>query len=268
MSLTNKRLQKSSNSQMSRSPYTSEFYETIRAGSRSSAQGVVPIVLQLVQPKSIVDVGCGDGTWLSVFREMGVIDIFGLDGDYVDRRLLQIPQDQFRPTDLSSPFRLPRSFDLAVSLEVAEHLSPQSAEGFVDSLTRLAPVVLFSAAIPQQGGAEHLNEQWPEYWAALFKTRGYFPIDCIRGRIWRNEQVEYWYVQNILLFASIDCIGKNSDLHREYEKTNLQQLSLVHPRRFLQPFQGGVRDALRLLAQATISVARKRIRNVLPGRRD
>jgi len=252
---------------MNGSPYTSEFYDTIRSGSRSSAQAVVPIVLQLVQPKSIVDVGCGDGTWLSVFRELGVLDVVGLDGDYIDRRLLQIPQDHFRATDLSSPFRLPRTFDLAVSLEVAEHLSPQSAEGFVDSLTRLAPMVLFSAAIPHQGGTEHLNEQWPEYWAALFKTRDYLPIDCIRGRIWRNEQVEYWYVQNILLFASAYCIGGNSDLQREYEKTNLQQLSLVHPRRFLQPFQCGVRDALRLLAQATLIATRKRIRHVLPGKR-
>jgi SAM-dependent methyltransferase len=124
---------------------------------------VVPTVLRLVQPEPVVDVGCGDGAWLSVFRELGVNHRFGLDGDYVDRRLLQIPQDQFSATDLSLPFRLPCTFDLAVSLEVAEHLPPQSAEDFVDSLTRLAPVVLFSAAIPLQGGTHHLNEQWPDY---------------------------------------------------------------------------------------------------------
>jgi SAM-dependent methyltransferase len=220
----------------------------------------------LVQPKSIVDVGCGDGTWLSVFRELGVRDVVGLDGDYVDRRLLQIPQDQFRAMDLSSQFGLPRAFDLAVSLEVAEHLPPQSAEGFVDSLTLLAPVVLFSAAIPLQDGTQHLNEQWPDYWAALFKTHDYLPIDCIRGRIWGNEQVEWYYAQNILLFASADRIREDSDLRRGYEKTNLQQLALVHPRRFRQPFSCGVRGALRLLAQATINAARKRIR-VLPGDR-
>lgn len=76
-----------------------------------------------------------------------------------------------------------RNFDLAVSLQVAEHLPPSSAKGFIDSLAKLAPVVLFSAAIPLQAGAEHLNEQWPEYWAALFKTHDYLPIDCIRGRM-------------------------------------------------------------------------------------
>ncbi len=265
MSLLNRRLQESSTSKMSEASYAAEFYNTIRGGSRRSAQAVVPIVLQLVQPRSIVDVGCGDGTWLAVFREFGVSDTFGLDGDYVDRRLLQIPQDQFRATDLSSPFGLPRTFDLAVSLEVAEHLPPQSAVGFVDSLTQLAPAVLFSAAIPLQGGTQHLNEQWPDYWAALFKARDYLPIDCIRGRIWGNEQVEYWYVQNLLLFARAGCMLENSDLRREFEKTNLRQLALVHPRRFLQPFQCGVRDALRLLAQATMDAARQRIRRALPS---
>jgi SAM-dependent methyltransferase len=251
---------------MSASPYRNELFDTIRGGSRRSAHAVVPTVLQLVQPESVVDVGCGDGAWLSVFRELGVNDTVGLDGDYVDRRLLQIPQDQFSATDLSLPFRLPLTFDLAVSLEVAEHLPPQSAEGFVDSLTRLAPVVLFSAAIPFQGGTHHLNEQWPDYWAALFKVHDYVPIDCIRGGIWGNQQVEWYYAQNVLLFVRADRMREDSELRQWSEKTNLKQLALVHPTRFLQPFRCGVRDALRLLAQATLNAARKRIR-VLPGNR-
>jgi SAM-dependent methyltransferase len=251
---------------MSSSPYTSAFFDTIRAGSRRSAHAVIPTVLHLIRPKSVVDVGCGDGAWLSVFQELGVKEAFGLDGDYVDRRLLQIPQDQFRATDLSLPFRLPRTFDLAVSLEVAEHLPRRSAADFIASLTRLAPVVLFSAAIPFQGGTHHLNEQWPDYWAALFELHGYLTIDCIRGRIWGNRQVEWFYAQNILLFASANRIREDSELRRWHEKTNLQQLALVHPVRFLQPFRCGVRDALRLLGHATLNAARKRIR-ALPGER-
>jgi SAM-dependent methyltransferase len=247
-------------------PYTSLFFETIRGGSRRSAQVVVPIVLGMLQPKSVIDVGCGDGTWLSVFRELGVCDTVGLDGDYVDCRQLQIPQEQFTSMDLSSPFGLSRSFDLAMSLEVAEHLPPQSADGFVDSLTRLAPVVLFSAAIPLQGGTQHLNEQWPDYWVALFRARDYVPIDCIRGRIWANEEVEWYYAQNLLLFAKAGYIREDLGLRREYEKTNQQQLALVHPTRFLQPFRCGFRDAFHLLVQATINAARKRIR-LLPGER-
>ncbi len=251
---------------MSEPQYTRDFFDTIRSGARRSAQVVVPIVLQLLRPKSIVDVGCGDGTWLSVFQEFGVSDTVGLDGDYVDRRQLQIPQDQFKATDLSSPFELTRTFDLAVSLEVAEHLPRRSAKGFVDSLTQLAPLVLFSAAIPLQGGTQHLNEQWPGYWVNLFRGHDYSAIDCIRGRIWEDEQVEWFYAQNTLVFARADRIREDPDLRRGYEKTNPSQLALVHPKRFLQPFRCGVRGALRLLTQAAMNAARKRIR-VLPGER-
>jgi SAM-dependent methyltransferase len=221
----------------------------------------------MVRVKSVVDVGCGVGTWLAVFRELGVTDTAGLDGDYVDRQLLQIPQDQFTATNLSSSFRLPRTFDLAVSLEVAEHLPPQAAEGFVHSLTRLAPVVMFSAAIPFQVGTGHLNEQWPDYWAALFKQHDYLPIDCIRGKIWTNDDVEYWYAQNTLLFANAARIQDDPLLCREHEKTNPQQLAMVHPKRYLQATQppGGVREASRLLLQALRNSAHGRMQRVLHG---
>jgi SAM-dependent methyltransferase len=224
----------------------------------------------MVRAKTVVDVGCGDGNWLAVFRELGVGDTVGLDGDYVDRRLLQIPQDQFIVTDLSSPFELPRTFDLAVSLEVAEHLPEQSAEGFVHSLIRLAPVVLFSAAIPFQGGIHHLNEQWPDYWAAIFKMHGYLPIDCIRGKIWVNDDVDYPYVQNTLLFASAARIQDDAGLRQEHEKTNPQQLALVHPKKYLQAAQprppAGVRGASRLFVDALRNSARRRMRHGLLGR--
>jgi SAM-dependent methyltransferase len=251
---------------MSNPLYTNDFFITIRSGSRRSAEIVVPIILPLIKPKSVVDIGCGDGTWLSVFRDLGVNDITGLDGDYVDLRLLQIQREQFRPTNLSVPFTLPRRFELAMSLEVAEHLPPESAKGFVDDLVRLAPVVLFSAAIPLQGGVHHLNEQWPDYWAELFKAHNYLPVDCIRGRIWKNDQVEYWYIQNILIFASADYIRQNPALLREHEKTNIGQLSLVHPRRFVQAFEPGVREAFNLLVKAGTDKVRREIRKLKPNR--
>src|SRR5262249_50066622 len=159
--------------------------------------------------RSIVDVGCGLGTWLAAFRELGVTDVVGIDGEYVDRDLLEIPQEQFREVDLSAPFSLDRTFDLAISLEVAEHLPPEAAEAFVESVARLAPVVLFSAAIPFQSGNHHLNEQWPDYWTTLFRRHNYVPIDCIRGKIWDNYEVEPWYVQNSLIFADTSFVQKD-----------------------------------------------------------
>lgn len=139
--------------------YTKDYYKDIQGGSRRSAKVIVPLVLELIQPRSVIDVGCGVGAWLSVFKECGVRDIMGVDGDYIDKKMLQIPQERFLSFDLREPLRMDRQFDLVVSFEVAEHLPSECAERFVDSLVRLGPAILFSAAIPFQGGAHHMNEQ-------------------------------------------------------------------------------------------------------------
>lgn len=139
--------------------YDERFFEELREGARSSARAVVPLVMRMLAPASVVDVGCGLGTWLAVFAENGISDFLGIDGSYVDPLRLEIPRGRFLPHDLSTPLRLDRRFDLAVSLEVAEHLPGSAAETCVGSLAELAPLVLFSAAIPFQGGTNHVNEQ-------------------------------------------------------------------------------------------------------------
>ena len=193
-------------------PYTRGYYISIHQGAHRSAKEVVPHVLELVRPSSVVDVGCGAGSWLSVFRDHGIIDVLGIDGEDMSLDLLQIPREQFLSHDLTEPLVLGRRFDLALSLEVAEHLSPESASLFTASLVRLAPVILFSAAVPYQGGQNHVNEQWPEYWITLFERHGYLVLDCLRDRVWQNERVDWWYAQNMLLFCAG---GRGSKSHVE-----------------------------------------------------
>lgn len=213
--------------------YGEGFYESRQEGSRRSAEEIVPLIMEMVQPKSVVDVGCGVGTWLSVFQEFGVEDVFGVDGEWVEKKMLQIPEEKFLSFDLKKPLKMDRQFDLAISLEVAEHLPVESAESFVDSLVGLAPVVLFSAAIPLQVGKNHLNEQWPEYWADHFEKKGYLVVDAIRKRIWQNHNVDYWYAQNILIFIKKSYLDKYSLIKEEIENTALSQLSIVHPKMYM-----------------------------------
>src|SRR5881296_3388824 len=158
--------------------YSDAFFHARMTASRRSAQEIVPLVLEFVHPERVIDVGCGLGTWLSVFQQCGIHDVWGVDGDYVNRKMLQIPEERFMAVDLTEHVVVKGQFDLVVSLEVAEHLPPECAEAFVASLTGLGPVVLFSAAIPFQRGTHHVNEQWPEYWAARFEKHGYVGIDC------------------------------------------------------------------------------------------
>lgn len=213
--------------------YTEQFYKGQRTGSRQSAKEIIPLVLALVHPKHVIDVGCGVGAWLSVFRECGVEDIWGVDGDYVDKRMLEIPEERFFSWDLKKPLRLDRQFDLVVSLEVAEHLPSECAETFVNSLVCLGPVILFSAAMPFQGGTGHVNEQWPEYWAKFFQERECAVIDCIRKKIWQSENVEWWYAQNILIFVQRNHLASHPLLQRELANTASSQLSIVHPKKYL-----------------------------------
>ena len=196
------------------STYDAAFYESHRGASLLSAQSVVPIVMQLVRPESVLDIGCGIGLWLDVFRRAGVTRVLGMDGVYVDRRQLAIDPGSFSEVDLERSAEVPGEFDLAVSTEVAEHLSPKAGDALVAALTAAAPVVLFSAAVPGQGGDNHINEQWPSYWIERFAGRGYTMVDAIRPQIREDGRVAWYYRQNLMMFASAAALDAHPVLRR------------------------------------------------------
>lgn len=204
------------------SQYTPKFYDDLADGSRQSADIIVPRVLGEVSAKTVVDVGCGIGTWAAAFARAGC-NVLGIDGDYVNRQMLQIPPDRFVARNLEQPITGLATFDLAVSLEVAEHLSAARAAGFVSELAGLAPCILFSAAIPCQDGTDHRNEQWLSYWVDLFRVCGCQPLDWLRPQIWDDDRICWWYRQNIILFCKTDQLAKYAHLDRG------KPMDLVHP---------------------------------------
>ena len=181
--------------------YDSLFYRYQREGSLKSARAVLPVVTSAITVRSVLDVGCGAGAWLAAHRELGATDVVGVDGDYVDRSLLLIDQQAFRPTDITRQFDLGRQFDLVQCLEVAEHVQPQASATVVDNIVRHGRCVLFSAAAPGQGGEDHINEQPYEYWRDLFAARKYRLFDFVRPRIASIDAAEAWYRYNLLFFA-------------------------------------------------------------------
>ena len=140
--------------------YDQQFYTDLDETAAPSAERIVPMVQDLLSVGSVIDVGCGDASWLDVFRNNGVEDVFGVDGSWVEEPQIKIPLERFARRRLDRPLEINRRFDLALCLEVTEHLRSESAAGFISELCGLAPVVLFSAAIPHQGGLHHYNEQW------------------------------------------------------------------------------------------------------------
>lgn len=205
---------------MARAEYDSGFYDFMRSLAEPSAALLVPYLMDLFQPLSVIDIGCGDGSWLLAFEAAGVDDVIGVDAPFSHHRLRP---EQFIAHDLRRPFSLDRAFDLVLSLEVAEHLPLEAAETFVASLVAAGDLIVFSAAVPGQGGTGHINEQWPAYWARLFQHHEFACHDVLRLPWW-NLSVAPQYPQNSLVFARGERI--------ELETANglpTPPLPLVHP---------------------------------------
>lgn len=215
--------------QMQPKTYQDNFYEYHLQGALSSAEAVIPVVQEYINPISVIDIGCGIGAWLSVWEKKGVKEIRGVDGAYVDKKQLQINPGNFEECNLEKGYKSNKRYDLVTCLEVAEHISSQYAESFVESLSALGDVILFSAAIPAQEGTLHINEQYPEYWGNIFSKNGYMPVDCLRPRIWNDNNIQWWYRQNIMFFVKESAISNYPKLKEGALKPDQKVLSLVHP---------------------------------------
>lgn len=243
------------------SVYDAVFFDHMVDGALESARVIVPLVMRLVEPKSVVDVGCGIGAWLKIVTEQGVEDILGLDGEYVDCSRLLIDPNCFQKVDLQNPQALSRSFDLATCLEVGEHLPARSAPSLVKLLVDAAPLVLFSAAVPGQGGTHHVNEQWPQYWQNLFAQHGYEKLDPFRRHICFDRRVRWWYRQNIYLYASQEAINNSEVLKKEVEWAKQNDMEILHSSLFVhQTYLSGL---LRLIP----GTVRRAIKNAMTTRR-
>ncbi|MEO6666923.1 MAG: methyltransferase domain-containing protein [Nitrospiria bacterium] len=225
--------------------YKQSFYSERDASTRYTANTVLARVVDFFpEIESAVDIGCGVGTWLSVLKSRGVRTIQGVDGPWVDRRFLVIPDESFATKNLATgPLDLGRRYDLAICVEVAEHVPQERAQAFIEGLTRLSDLVLFSAAIPGQGGTGHINEQWPEYWANLFSAHGYVCADGLRFALWHDQKIPWWYRQNILLFAAARWEPR---LRVSGLDVVAQPLPVVHPAHFKRKTTYSTRKAFLL----------------------
>jgi SAM-dependent methyltransferase len=235
--------------------YSDEFYDDQIAGSLRSAIKYVDFLTTIYRPVSVADLGCGRGTWLKAFKDRGARKVVGYDGPWNQQSNMVDQAIEFHSVDLNKPIDAENSerFDLAMSLEVAEHLEASSASGFVSSLTRLSDVVLFSAAFTQQGGTNHINEQPHTYWAKIFALYNYMPYDLFRPLFWGDEEVEFWYQQNVFLYVQKDspAVGRLSDAGYQPMR-NIRFMDCVHPAVYGSKIQEASTRAL--VKRLTISI--------------
>ena len=209
--------------------YTPGFYSDQIEGSLQSAQCIVPFVLQhLPDLKSVVDFGCGTGAWLKLFSTNGVKRIKGLDGGALDPDQYLIAPSDRHSVDLSQPIALDENFDLAISLEVAEHIDEDKANVFIGNMCAASRTILFGAAIPGQGGHHHVNERWASYWHDKFQQRGYRAFDVIRPFFWNDDRITWWYRQNMLIYVHRDLTGRLKTMEK-LQKSTPPILDIIHP---------------------------------------
>jgi SAM-dependent methyltransferase len=185
--------------------YDSEFFDFVNASAGKSANLFIEALSKGVfsqNVSSVIDIGCGRGVWSAEWRKRGLQDVCGVDGDYVQKSSLLIPPENFLARDISKSFDVARRFDLVQCLEVAEHVPAEHAETLVSNIVRHGDVVLFSAAIPGQGGEFHVNERPYDYWRKQFAAKGYDMYDAVRAAVVSNSEIEPWYRYNAFIFAN------------------------------------------------------------------
>lgn len=247
------------------SSYSKRFFSKREQRVTASAEALVPQVIELLQPKSVIDVGCANGLWLEAFAKRGV-RVRGVDGPWVPQEQLRIPRADFRVLNLADaplPYKLAEPgerFDLLVSFELLEHLPEERAEAMIEAMCSLSDTLLVSVAVPHQGGTGHVNEQWPDYWVQRFAARGFVAYDFLRYGLWSDERIAPWYRQNVIGYFRNGV----PDAVREYFTRSIQKLAeqpmpLCHPGVFsykLGKLRNTVRNPFGALA-ASVKIRRK-----------
>jgi len=229
------------------SPYDDAFYRAQIESSFHSAVIYLDHLSTYFQPSSLADFGCGRGSWLKAAHESGIENLYGIDGPWNSQDKMVSQAIKFIAADLNEPISLEQRVDLAMSLEVAEHLVPASAETFVRSLTDAADIMMFGAAYSHQGGVNHFNEQPHSYWAAIFQSFDYAAFDLFRPHFWGDERVAGPYRQNTFLYVKrgsaafhriINCV--------ESPIANTDFMNAVHPYLYEQKRVPPIRESLKI----------------------
>lgn len=229
--------------------YGKGFFKRRQRVALASAERLAPMLVEALsggegKPRSMLDIGCGDGSWLRAFRAAGVECVVGIDGPWSPAS--EAIKCDFERLEAGIFPPLPQArFDFVLTLEFFEHLTPRAAERLVAWTAELTDTVIFSAATPGQGGTGHINEQWIAYWADLFALHGFRCCDFIRPSIWGDAEIAPWYRQNLVGFFRPDVPERIAGLAQAaWQTATSTPLNLVQHEIFARGFCWKTRQRL------------------------
>jgi SAM-dependent methyltransferase len=244
--------------------YPADWHKLYGDMTGESARRILPPLVELFSAKSLVEVGCGNGHWTQAGIDAGIGEYTVVDGPWNDRDHLLVDKAHFVEAVLEQPLDLGRRFDLAICLEVAEHVREESARTLIESLCKAADVVVFGAAIPLQAGYGHINEQWPSYWRAHFEALGYRPYDLVRPRHWTDRAIHYWYRQNMFVYVRAANKAATVTAGKAAHDFSLALFDAVHPEKF-EEVASYRSIAMKRLLRALPAWTQLRLRSKLDG---
>ena len=236
--------------------YDQCWHTRFETDSSVAAAKILRYVVEIFSPESCLDLGAGAGNWTKCAMSLGITDFRAVDGPWTDVSQLRVDRDYFLSHDLSQGLDLNRKFDLAISLEAAQYMSPEGGVTLVRTATDHANVILFSSAVPFQGG-NNVTERWQSYWSQLFEDRGFQSFDLIRPRFWRDRSIAYYYRQNTLIYVNTNDAKalKAASLARS-EQFNATVLDLIHPEKWEMLIAGSRREKMKRLYRKIYGVAK------------
>ena len=210
--------------------YNGNYYDNLGLATYDAAKVILGDLYKIFPYNSLVDFGCGSAVWLKAANEIIQKNkkLTGIDGDYTKN--IHIFNDaNFIYKNLENEIDVEKH-DLAISLETAEHLSPDRADSFIKDLCKASDVVLFSAAVDGHGGTNHLNENNPSYWINHFKNNDYDPFIFLdRKKYWYHDSFSKcpYYISSSFLY-----IKKNTDWYKKLEHLKVKDnelVDIIHP---------------------------------------
>lgn len=171
-----------------------------------------PVFGILGVPNSFLDIGGGAGSWCAAAKNLGVQRVRLVDACPPNQVIPELSQEEQVQANLEEGIPNQGQFDLVICIEVIEHLTDHAASRLIKQMTSFSNFILFSAAIPGQGGIGHISERLHEYWHNKFSQFKFDKYDVIRPMLISRSDISSIHRQNLFIYAKKECSHSLADL--------------------------------------------------------